>query len=82
MLQVNRLMRLMVLGPIVPGRLDFGPIPASFLISNGFQSFFDANEMSAYQRAVHTAREVNRQGGVGAAIASFKIDILHEIAYE
>ena len=59
-----------LLGPIVDGLPDFGPIPGAFLKDTNFKTF------DSLDKALYLAREVNRQAQCGAPIATFSLEYI------
>jgi len=60
-----------ILGPYVEGRPFMYPLPGAYLTANGFTTY------NSLERAMHQAREVNRQGGCGARIANLRLNYLN-----
>jgi len=60
-----------LLGPPTEGKFVLYPsLPAALVVDNGFRAFSD------FEEALHIGKEVNRQGGQPAWIATFKMKIL------
>ena len=61
-------------GPIIDNGKRYSSLPGAVIYCTNFKTFTHTEEYTAFERAMHLAEEIRRQGNLPVRIATFKLE--------